>query len=150
MSPVVTPTRLLRPEDVVEYVSDYIEGSALPFENVLKYNEFHASAYPAVQVMSGEFQKELYGTHTFLLTLRADIYVMHAKLTEDRQTRNYNDLKLATDLVAFLENDLTLGGRIIAGWVVTETPGAMPPRTNKGDAVVSTLLKWQGTQEGRF
>ena len=142
--------KLLRPEDVVEYLSDYISKSSLPIAYVAKYNEPLLPEYPAVQVMSGGFKKELHGTHTWLLTLRADIYVMHAKLTVNRATRNLEDLQLATQLVALLETDLTLGQRIIAGWVETETPGAMPPRSQHTEAVISTLLKWQGTQEGRF
>jgi hypothetical protein len=148
--PIVSVEPMLRPEDVVEFFADFIKKSNLPFEYVAKYNENLLPQYPAIQIMSGGFQKELHATHTFLLTLRADIYVMHAKLTESRATRSLNDLKLATQTVELIEKDLTLGGRCIAGWVETERPGAIPPRTAKGEAVISTLLMWRGTQEGRF
>lgn len=148
--PIVAVEPITRPEHVVEYIADFIKKSNLDFKHIVRYNERLVSEYPAIQIMSGPLQKELHATHTWLLTLRADIFVMHAKLTESRATRNLNDLKLATKTVELLEKDLTLGGRIIVGWVEQERPGAMPPRTSKGDAVVSTLLTWRGTQEARF
>lgn len=155
--PIVTVEKILRPEHGVEAVAQVIKESDLPFEEVIKYDESFANSYPSVQVMSGGFEKELHGTHTWLLTVRVDIYVMHAQLSDDRQTRNYNDLVLASDLVALLESGidgtdpLTLGGRMIAGWVEREQPGRMPPSgITKGKAVVGTLLSLVCTNEGRF
>lgn len=148
--PIVTSATIERPEDVVEFLSDYLKDSSLPIEYVAKYDEPLLPKYPAVLVMSGQMQKDLHGTHTWLLTLRAEIYVMHAKMTVSRATRNYEDLVLATQIVNYLERDLTLGRKIIAGWVENETPGAMPPRSAKGAAIVSTRLMWAGTTEARF
>jgi hypothetical protein len=155
--PVLIPTNITRPEDGVEAIAAILEGSSLPVE-VLKYDDAFVTSYPAVQVMSGGYQKEIHGLHTWLLTIRVDIYVMHALLTEDRQTRNLNDLKLATQVVALLEGVLPgsdeaikLGGRVISGWIETEQPGRMPPSgITKGKAVIGTLLSWRGTNEGRF
>lgn len=148
--PIVAPALLLRPEDVVEFISGYLSDSSLPIEYVAKYDEPLLPRYPAVLVMSGRYQKELHATHTWLLTLRAEIYVMHAKMTVDRATRNYEDLVLATQIVSYLERDLSFGRKIIAGWVEDEAPGAMPPRSSKGAAIVSTRLLWAGTTEARF
>lgn len=148
--PVVTINKITRPEHLVEYIADKITGSSLGFRYVGKYNENLLPEYPAVQIFPGPVQKEIHGTHTFAIMLRADIYVLHAKMTEDRQTRSYNDMVLATNLVALLEDDLTMGDRVIAGWVESETPGVSPPRTRKGEAVVSTRISYQATQETRF
>jgi hypothetical protein len=148
--PIVAAPLITRPEHVIEFISDYLANSSLPLAYVAKYDEPIIPTYPAALVMSGGFQKEIHATHTWLLTLRAEIYVMHAKMTVDRATRNYEDLVLATQIVEYLERDLTLGGKIIAGWVESETPGAMPPRNAKGSAVVSTRLLWAGTTEARF
>lgn len=148
--PVVAVERLTRPEHVVEYLAGFLADSTLPLAYIAKYDERLLNEYPAALVVSGGHEKEIHGTHTWLITLRADIYIMHAKLTEDRATRNKTDLELATSVVALLEEDLSLGQRIIAGFVEREIPGAMPPRTAKGSAVVSTRLSWAGTVEGRF
>lgn len=166
--PVATVDKVLRPEDGVEVVASILEASNLPIEAVIRYDEAFASGYPAVQVMSGGFEKTIHALHTWLLTIRVDIYVMHALITEDRQTRNLNDLRLATDIVALLEGPidggtpLNLGryfntdtneyeDRVIAGWVEKEQPGRMPPSgITKGKAVVGTLLSYMCTNEGRF
>lgn len=148
--PLLTVTSLVRPEDVVEFLADYLNDSPLPLAYVAKYDEPLIPEYPAVQIMSGPLTKAVHGLHTWLLTLRADIYVMHARMTESRATRNYEDLVLTTQIVSYLERDLKLGKRIIQGFVENETPGAMPPRSEKGAAIVSTRLGWIGTNEARF
>lgn len=150
MSSLLNIPRIERPEHVVEYLAGYLADSTLPLEYVAKYDEPLLPQYPAALVMSAQFTKEVHGTHTWLLTLRADIYVMHALMTESRATRNLSDLQLATKIVAYLEQDMKLGGRLIHSWVENEIPGAMPPRGEKGAAVVSTRLSWQGIAEARF
>ena len=166
--PIVTVDSVTRPEHGVEVVASILENSTLPLESVIKYDEAFAQGYPSVQVMSGGYEKEIHGLHTWLYTVRVDIYVMHAQLSDDRQTRNLNDLKLATDIVALLEGPIDGGDplklgryfdtdlndyrdRVIAGWVERENPGRMPPSgITKGKSVVSTLLNYVCTNEGRF
>ena len=149
--PVVTIDKITRPEHAVEYLADLISKSDLPIQGVNKYDEKTVQGYPAVQILSGGYTKDLHATHTFLVTIRVDIYLMHATMTEDRATRNYNDLALATLLVALLETDLSLGKRVIAGWLEQEQPGTMPPGVlGKNESVISTRLHWRGTNEVRF
>lgn len=153
--PVVEITGLLRPEHVVEFLAQYLEESDIGIAKVVKYDEQLIDEYPAVQVFPGQFTKELHGTHTFALGLRADIYVMHAKMTLDRMTRNYEDLALATEIVAYLERDMRFhdesgNARLIHSFVESERFAARPPRTNKDVAVVGTLLNWMGVNQGRF
>jgi hypothetical protein len=139
-----------RPEDCVEFLAAYIELGSLGFEYIAKYDEPLLPVYPAVQIMSGPMQKDLHGTHTWLLTIRAEIFVFHARMTQSRQTRSRDDLLLATKLVDYLERDISMGDKIIAGWVEAEIPGARPPSNNKGAAVISTRLTWSCTNEARF
>src|SRR6266550_8162276 len=148
--PTVTIEPITRPEQLVEHFATMIEESTLPFEYVAKYDENLIPSYPCVQVASGTLDKEPHGTHTFQLVLRATLYVMHAKMTVDHRTRSLEDLLLATQLVGLIEDSLTLGGRVIHGWVDSETPAAFPPRSAKGDIVVGTRLTWTGLQETRF
>lgn len=147
--PIAQITSILRPEDVVEFLAGYLEDSSIPIEYVAKYDDPLMPKYPAVLIMSAPYTKELHATHTWAITLRAEIYVMHADMSSGRATRNKEDLELATEIVAYLEKDLKLGNRLIHSWVENETPGAMPPR-GKGAAVVSTRLTWQGITEARF
>jgi hypothetical protein len=148
--PVVTTDLITRPEQLVEYLAELVEESTLPFAYVAKYDESLIPEYPCVQIQPGTLDKEPHGTHTFMVALRATLYVMHAKMTVDHRTRSLEDLLLATQLVALLEESLTLGGRVIHGWVDTEVPAAFPPRSAKGDIVVGTRLTWSCIQETRF
>ncbi len=151
MSPVVTIDKITRPEHAVEYLADLINKSNLPIEGVNRYDEKVVKNYPAVQILSGGYAKEVHALHTFIVTVRVDIYLMHATMTEDRATRNYNDLALATQLVALLEKDLSLGQRVIGAFVEQEQPGTMPPGVlGKNESVISTRLHWRGTNEVRF
>ena len=151
MSPVVTIDKITRPEHAVEHLANLIEMSDLPIEGVNKYDEKTITGYPAVQILTGGYAKEVHALHTFLVTVRVDIYLMHATMTEDRATRNYNDLALATLLVELLETDLSLGQRIIGAYIEQEQPGTMPPGVlGKNESVISTRLHWRGTNEVRF
>lgn len=148
--PVVTTTPITRPEELVEHLADMIGGSELPFAYVAKYDEELIPEYPAVQIQPGTTDKFRHGTHTNVIGLRAYLYVMHAKLTSTRRTRNLEDLLLATQLVNLIEKSRTLGGRVIDGFIESEIPAAFPPRSRKADAVVGTRLLWNGIQEARF
>jgi hypothetical protein len=150
MSALLDITVINRPEHAVEYLALLLKESTLPLEYVAKYDEPLLPNYPAAVVRSGQYTKEVHGTQTWLLTLRCEIYVMHARMTEDRATRNLEDLKLATKVVSLLERDKKLSGRVIFSHVENEVPGAMPPRSEKAAAVVSTRLAWQAITEARF
>lgn len=149
--PVATITTITRPEHAVEHFAKIIAESDLPIAGVNKYDERIVTEYPAVQILAAGYSKEIHATHTFLVTIRVDLYLMHGVMTESRAARNYNDLVLASQLVAFLEQDLSLGRKVIAGWIEQEQPGTMPPGVlGKSDTVISTRLHWRGTNEVRF
>lgn len=152
---------ITRPEELVEHFADLIQGSLLPFAYVAKYDENLIPEYPAVLIQPGVFSKEVEGLYSFLYDLRAIIYVLHAKMTVSKQRRSLEDLQLATALVELLEADMTLGqyqdldtleyhNRIIFGYVEQELAAALPPRTEKSDAVVGTRLTWRGINKVRF
>lgn len=149
--PVATiQDKITRPEDLVEFLAQKFRESELPFEYVAKYDELLIPKYPAIHIQAAPFDKTLHTTNQFLVALRAAIHILHADLRQDRQTRNYEDLLLTTQVVDFLEADMTLGGKVIQGWVESEVPGVLPPRVTKSEAVVSTRLNWQGIQLRRF
>lgn len=148
--PIVYPDIFSRPEHVTEWFAKLLKESPLPLRYVAKYEESLFPEYPAVLVQPGSNTKTLHGTHTFLVTMRVNLYVMHADLTKDTRTRSLEDCLLATSIIELLEKDMTLGGHIIAGHVESDTFAPLPPRSQQSPAVISTRLQWQGLSETRF
>src|ERR1043166_793526 len=112
MSPVVTINKITRPEHLVEYMHQKISGNPLlGFKYIAKYNDDLLPKYPACLILAGPYTKEIHGLHTFAVMIRAEIFIFHGVLTQDKSTRSYEDLNLATNLVAFLESDMKLGDR---------------------------------------
>jgi hypothetical protein len=145
-----TPTTITRPEELVEYLSEMFKQSELGFEYIAKYDEKLIPKYPALHLQAANFDKTLHSTNNFLIGMRAAIHVLHGDMMQDRQTRNYEDLRLATQVVSFLESDMTLGQHITHGFVESEIPGVLPPRVTKGEAIISTRLNWFGISLRRF
>jgi len=150
--PVVTQSQFVRPEEIVEYFKTEFEDNAglLGIEYVGAYNERLLPRYPAIVISAGGSDKELHGTHTFLVTTRVFVYVYHAQMRSSDVSRNLADLELATAVVDFMERDMTLGNRIVQGWVEAEFPSARQLNATKGEVVVSTRLTWMGISERRF
>lgn len=150
--PVVatTPTTITRPEELVEFLADFFSKSELGIEYIAKYDEKLIPKYPAIHIQAANFDKTLHSTNTFLIGMRAAIHVLHGDMMQNRQTRNYEDLRLATKVIDYLEADMTLGDHLIHGFVESEVPGVLPPRVTKGEAIISTRLNWFGISQRRF
>ncbi len=148
--PIAVSATILRPEELVEHLSDIIEDEITDFKFVSKYDENLIPDYPCVQIQPGDLSRDYHGTHTFMIFLRAFIYVMHDKFTQTKRVRTEEELLLVTKVVDFLNSDITLGGRVIDGFVESEVPAVLPPRTRGGDLVVSTRIGWIGKNEERF
>lgn len=146
----VTPTTITRPEELVEFLADFFNKGELGIEYIAKYDEKLIPKYPAIHIQAANFDKTLHSTSTFLIGMRAAIHVLHGDLMQNRQTRNYEDLRLATKIVDYLEADMTLGDHLIHGFVESEIPGVLPPRVTKGEAIISTRLNWMGISQRRF
>lgn len=149
---VVAQAQFTRPEEIVEHFKEDFEDNAgsLGIEFVGAYNERLIPRYPAVVVSAGGADKELHGTHTFLMRIRVFVYVYHAQMRLNDVKRSLEDLKLATSVMEFMERDMTLGNRIVQGWIESEFPGARQIDASKGLVVVSTRLTWMGISERRF
>lgn len=154
MSPVgvIIPDVISRPEDLVEFLKAFFADlhTNPEIKYIATYDEKLIPKYPALHIQAASFDKTLHSTNTFLIGMRAAIHVLHADMNQDRQTRNYVDLKLASAVVDFLETDMTLGQHLIQGWVESEVPGVLPPRVTKGEAIISTRLNWMGIVQRRF
>jgi len=141
-----------RPEEITEYFFQQLttNASLLGLEYVGAYGEVMIPAYPALVINAADSDKDLHGTHTYLVTLRCEIYIYHGSIVLTRARRSLEDLKLATGIIDFLELDPTLGGNIIHGYVQSESPAASQTNSGKSEIVVSTRLSWEGITERRF
>lgn len=149
--PLVITDTITRPEQLVEYMASLLQKEeALNLKHVARYDELLTPEYPAVIIQPGQFQKAKHGTGTYMHTLRANLYVCHANLTESKQQRSLQDCILATQVIEVLERDQRFGGRIIDGFVESDLFAPLPPRSQKSSAVVSTRLTWQGRSQSRF
>lgn len=148
--PVVVPARISRPEELIEVLTDLIELGIPEFKFISKYDEDLIPDYPCCQIQPADLSRNFHGTHTLEIFLRAYIFVMHDKLSQSKRVRTEEDLILATKVVQLLDTDITLGGKVIDGIVESEVPTALPPRTTKGDIVVSTRISWIGRSQVRF
>src|SRR5438045_2090086 len=99
-----------RPEEVTEYFYRRLLANAsyLGLEFVGAYGEIMISGYPAVIINATELDKELHGTHTYLVRLRCELYIYHGSIQLTRAKRSLADLQLATTIVDFMEEDMTL------------------------------------------
>ncbi len=152
MSPVATSSLLSRLEDLTEFWLSTLELHAdeLGFNFVGGYDEKIVTDYPAIILGSGNTTKEVSGTHTFLIQHNLDMYIHHAEADATHRTRSLEMLQLVTSLVNFLEADYTLGEKIIFGYVLSERPGLIQPRTTPSVFIVSTIINYQATLKARF
>lgn len=143
-------TKISEPEELVPLLAELLEGSDLPFKYVGRYDESLIPGYPAAQVQPGQFNKELHGSSTWLITMHASIFIMHANMNVSRRTRNEEDLILATRTTQLIERDMTLGGRVIHGFIEAKVPAVVPLGSDKDGGIISTQLLWVGITETRF
>lgn len=148
----VTTELITRPEEAVELCSVVIGENAerLGIQYVGKYDERLLPRYPAVVVSAGPMAKEVHATHTFAATLRCIIWIYHANLSLTHQERSEEDLLLVTALVSLLEEDKTFENRIIFGFVESEVPGVIGPRSGRGEPIVGTRINWEAVTQQRW
>lgn len=143
---------LARLEDLIEYLIDKVEDNSvqLGLSFVGGYDDKLITGYPAVIFGNGNTTKEVSGTHQFLIQHNLDIYIQHAEASESHRQRSLEMLQTVTRLVTFLEADKTLGDQIIFGYVVSERPGLIQPRSKPSVFIVSTSIMYQATLKAAF
>jgi hypothetical protein len=132
------------PEEVIDHIYNLIDADkvALGLEFVGYGDVDLVPAYPAVIVTGSPLSRALHATRQFQLTFRCNIWVYHARMTDDHKTRTRDDLILASSITSLLHQDKTFGGNLIFGYVEDEDPGIMV-RPRK-EVVVGTRLGWTG------
>ncbi len=150
--PIVSVDKIKRIEHLIEFwLEEFNESKELlGFNFVGGYDDPITTAYPAIQIGSGQTTKDIHATHMFLFDWLLDIYILHAQAEETHRVRSKEMLELVTKVVAFMEKDMSLGEKIIHGYVTSERPGVIRPRSNPGVFVVSTSIQYRAIAEVPF
>lgn len=138
------------PEEVVDFMYELFTSHSgdLGIKYVAYGDESLLPQYPALQLTSGIFHREIIATHKFALEFNVEMWLYHANLNESHRERTRTDMLLATAVKDLLDINATLDDNIIFGFVDGETPGVMSRTVGgKSTAVVTTRISWRG--EGR-
>ena len=132
---------ITRPEHVGDALATILLDNqvTIGYKHLAKYDETLIPEYPAVYISSPGTRTEKHGTHTFLRMITTEIYVLHANMDVDRQTRIAEDLELVTRVCFVLDANRQLGDEnVVFSMVTGEEPGLM--NLEKNLAVISTCI----------
>lgn len=145
---------------IIDMVTERLEARSgtLGLKFVGSYDEKRIPRYPAIVIVPGARDKEIHGTNTFQVVVELQLYVYHADLTLTKRERSKEDLKLVANIETELEKDYgwqinpadTSTKRIVFGYISSVEPGAIQPRTNKSNMVISTRMTWRALTQRRF
>ena len=148
------------PEELIDTLESFLtlHKKDLGIETIAYHQERLIPKFPAIQITAGPVDRAIHGTRTYNVELTADIWVMHAKLTDSYRTRTKKDMELATQIWNLLKGNVndpedrrtaqTLGGVIVHGFVAHQIPGiAAAPHS---DAIIATQLHYTALTQERF
>ena len=115
-----------------------------------RYDEKRIPRYPSVVVSPGDMGKTLHGTNTFNIELTASLWVYHGDMTVPHAVRNEEDLRLVEKIEEVVEEDYTLGGLVIFGFIATQVPGVVQPTSSKSEIIAGTRMDWVGLSQRRM
>lgn len=143
------------PEEILDFLHDLMTYSSEPLGiRFVGYGEERLiPEYPAVLIAAGPVTRELHATHTFQITLMAEMWIYHAKLSESHHVRTRQDLELVTAVREVLHDNLSCpdeqGNRqVIFSYVNAEDPAFI--RRPRNEAVVGTRIEWNAISQERF
>lgn len=145
--PLITNTREAR-DAVVKVLRDNNEYLQLGF--IGKDDERRLPQYPAVVVSAGAKEREIHGTHTYLVRLQCTIWVYHANMNVNHATRSDEDLILTEKIEEVLDRDPTYDGQFIFAAPESIAPGMFQPASSKGSVVIGSRILWTATSQERF
>ena len=144
--------------ELIDMVVARLEAQSGPLglKFVGKYDEQIIPESPAVVVMPGTRRKSLHGLHTFEVLSELSLFVYHANLNMSKRERSKADLQLVSRIERELDSDMrwpdpeTNQSLLINGYVTSEEPGLLQPRTNKSTLIICTRLTWRAISQRRF
>ena len=132
------------PEEVLDHIYNLLDTNKVTLGlEFVGYGDVELiPEYPAVVVTGSPLTRTIHATRQFKLTFNCNVWVYHAKMSDNHRSRTQDDLILASDIRGLLHQDKTFGGNLIFGYVENEDPGIMV-RPRK-EVVVGTRLGWTG------
>lgn len=134
--------------EVTDVIIDLMKDKAgeLGLRFVGSYDEKRLPRYPAVVVSPGMRTKSLDDrVSTFIVGFSVDLWVYHGNMKMPHRVRTRADLVLVREIEKVLEADLSLGGNVVQGFVVDETPGAFQANSPKSEVIAGTRMRWVGS-----
>lgn len=129
------------------------EAGPLGLNFVGKYDEKRIPKYPSVVVSPGGRSKTLHamgaGSPTFNIEMTVALWVYHGDMTVSHATRNEEDLRLVEKIEELFEEDYTLGGLVIFGFIAMQEPGIVQPNTRKSELIAGTRMDWVALSQKR-
>lgn len=146
--------------EIIDMVTHFLEEkkALLGLAFVGSYGEIRVPEYPAVVIVPGNREKTLHAQQTFNIEVQLDLYVYHADLTLTKRERSKADLKLVADIETLLESDYgwqsdpldAATRQVIFAYVSNTDPGALQPRADKSNVIISTKMTWKALTQRRF
>lgn len=146
-----------RPEEVHDHLINLFQArkEQLGFAFVATQDESLIPEFPALEIAMGPVRRQIHGTHRFLVTFEATLWVYHANYEATYAQRTREDMQLATSVVRFLHlpenrrleldgNYGLIGG---SGFVTQEVPGFVVADRQR---VIATRLSWMGVVEVNY
>ncbi len=142
-----------QPEQIIVYLETFLKAHAttlgLHYVCAAADAEEIVPAFPAAIIVAGSKSKEKIISHKFGIGLTAEIFIMHGDLTEDHRDRNIADMVLASAVEALLDNDPTLGGNVVDGYINGIDPGFVTRKKGTG-IVITSKMSWIGISRSTF
>jgi hypothetical protein len=139
-------------DHIVKLIDD--NKATLGLRYIAQLDEDLIPEYPAVLInMEGAIQRTLHATQMFRIAFGVDLWVFHAQLSASKAVRSRKDIELATEIRKLMhrDNNKSLDGHIVQGWVTGEYPGRTTRVVgDKASTIVTTRLTWYGENRVPF
>lgn len=137
---------------ITNAVYDKLQSNAGPLglNFVGRYDEKRIPKYPSVVVSPGGRSKTLHGMSTFNIEMTVALWVYHGDMTVSHATRNEQDLELVDSIEELFEQDYTLGGLVVFGFIAMQEPGIVQPNTSKSELIAGTRMDWVALSQRRL
>lgn len=138
--------------EIANAMYDLINSNAGPLglNYVGKYDEKRLPKYPSVVVSPNDKVKQPRAMNTFLIDVSLSLWVYHGDMTVPHTVRSEADLELVESIEELIEQDYTLGGLVIFGYIATEVSGIVQPTSRKSDVIAGTRMDWVAMSQRRF
>jgi len=131
-----------------EVISD--NAGPLGLNYVGRWDEKRLPSYPAVVVSPNDRVKSLRGMSTFEVDISLSLWVYHGDMTVPHAVRSQQDIELVENIEELIEQDYTLGGTVVFGYIATQVSGIVQPTSRKSDVIAGTRMDWVAMSQRRL